>query len=69
MNPIDHGEGMKTKLTAWKAKMDALMQKVTIRGSKVRIPTMSAIDSRGKRPPIPEQGGRFLSERSDAGFS
>jgi hypothetical protein len=34
MNPIDHGEGMKMKLIAWKAKMDALMQKVAIRGSK-----------------------------------
>jgi len=34
MNPIDHGVGMKTKLIAWKAKMDDLIQKVAIRGSK-----------------------------------
>jgi hypothetical protein len=34
MNPIDHGVGMKTKLIAWKAKMDDLMQKGAIRGSK-----------------------------------
>jgi hypothetical protein len=36
---------------------------------KVRIPVIPATDSEGRRPPIPEQGGRFLSERSDAGFS
>jgi len=34
MNPIDHGVGMKTKLIAWKAKMDDLIQKVAIRGLK-----------------------------------
>jgi len=34
MNTIDHGEGLKTKLVAWKAKMDDLIQKVAIRGSK-----------------------------------
>ncbi len=34
MNPIDHGVGMKTKLIAWKAKMDDLIQKVAIRGYK-----------------------------------
>lgn len=34
MNNIDHGEGLKTKLIAWKAKMDDLIQKVAIRGSK-----------------------------------
>jgi len=34
MNPIDHGVGMKMKLIAWKAKMDDLIQKVAIRGSK-----------------------------------
>jgi len=31
MNTIDYGEGLKTKLIAWKAKMDDLIQKV---GSK-----------------------------------
>jgi hypothetical protein len=36
---------------------------------KVRIPLIPATDSEGRRPPIPAQGGRFLSERSDAGFS
>lgn len=35
----------------------------------LRIPVIPATDSEGRRPPIPEQGGRFLSERSDAGFS
>jgi len=34
MNTIDHDEGLKTKLIAWKAKMDDLIQKVAIRGSK-----------------------------------
>ena len=34
MNTIDYGEGLKTKLIAWKAKMDDLIQKVAIRGSK-----------------------------------
>ena len=33
MNAIDYGEGLKTKLIAWKAKMDNLIQKVPIRGS------------------------------------
>jgi len=33
MNTIDYGEGLKTKLIAWKAKMDDLIQKVAIRGS------------------------------------
>jgi hypothetical protein len=37
-------------------------------GYWVRIPLIPATDSGGRRPPIPEQGGRFLSERSDAGF-
>ena len=31
MNTIDHGEGLKTKLIAWKAKMDDFIQKVAIR--------------------------------------
>jgi hypothetical protein len=35
----------------------------------LRIPLIPATDSEGRRPPVPEQGGRFLSERSDAGFS
>jgi len=35
MNTIDYGEGLKTKLIACKAKMDDLIQKVAIRGSKV----------------------------------
>ena len=34
MNPIDYGKGMKTKLIAWKAKMDDLIRKIAIRGSK-----------------------------------
>ena len=34
MNTIGYGEGLKTKLIAWKAKMDDLIQKVAIRGSK-----------------------------------
>jgi len=34
MNTVDHGEGLKTKLIAWKAKMDDLLQKVVIRGPK-----------------------------------
>ena len=34
MNTIDYGEGLKPKLIAWKAKMDDLIQKVAIRGSK-----------------------------------
>jgi|APHig6443717497_1056834.scaffolds.fasta_scaffold447046_2 hypothetical protein len=34
MNTIDYGEGLKTKLIACKAKMDDLIQKVAIRGSK-----------------------------------
>ena len=34
MNTIDHGEGLKTKLIAWKSKMDDLIEKVAIRGSK-----------------------------------
>jgi len=34
MNTIDHDEGLKTKLIAWKAKMDDLIQKVAIRGPK-----------------------------------
>jgi hypothetical protein len=36
---------------------------------EMRIPLIPATDSGGRRPPVPEQGGRFLSERSDAGFS
>jgi hypothetical protein len=36
---------------------------------QLRIPVIPATDSEGRRPLIPEQGGRFLSERSDAGFS
>jgi hypothetical protein len=35
----------------------------------VRIPLIPATDSGGRRPPVPEQSGRVLSERSDAGFS
>jgi hypothetical protein len=27
MNTVDHGEGLKTKLIAWKAKMDDLITK------------------------------------------
>ena len=34
MNTLDHGEGMKTKLIAWKTKMEDLIQKVAIRGLK-----------------------------------
>ena len=34
MNPVDHGEGLKTKLIAWKTKMEDLIQKVAIRGLK-----------------------------------
>ena len=34
MGSIEYGRGMKTKLFAWKAKMDDLIQKVAIRGSK-----------------------------------
>ena len=34
MNTVDQGEGLKTKLIAWKAKMDDLLQKVVIRGPK-----------------------------------
>ena len=34
MGSIEYGRGMKTKLIAWKAKMDDLIQKVAIRGSK-----------------------------------
>jgi hypothetical protein len=34
----------------------------------LRIPMKSASDSEGRRPPVPRQGGRFGSERSDAGF-
>jgi hypothetical protein len=36
--------------------------------AKLRIPAIPATDSGGSRPPVPEQGGRVLSERSDAGF-
>jgi hypothetical protein len=35
---------------------------------KLSIPAIPATDSEGSRPPVPEQGGRVLSERSDAGF-
>jgi mRNA-degrading endonuclease toxin of MazEF toxin-antitoxin module len=34
----------------------------------LRIPMISAGDSDGRRPPVPRQGGRYWSERSDAGF-
>jgi hypothetical protein len=34
MNTVDHGEGLKTKFIAWKAKMDDFLQKVVIRGPK-----------------------------------
>ena len=34
MGSIEYGRGMKTKLIAWKAKTDGLIQKVAIRGSK-----------------------------------
>ena len=34
MNTIDYGEGLKTKLIAWKAKMDDFIQKVAIREPK-----------------------------------
>jgi hypothetical protein len=40
-----------------------------VQAAQMRIPLIPATDSEGRRPPIPEQGGRFLSERSDAGFS
>jgi hypothetical protein len=34
MDSIDYGKGIKTKLIAWKAKMDDLIQKVAICGPK-----------------------------------
>jgi hypothetical protein len=34
MNPFDYGKGMKTKLIAWKAKMDDLSGALAMRGSK-----------------------------------
>jgi len=34
MNTVDLGEKLKTKLIAWKAKMDDLIQKIAVRGSK-----------------------------------
>ena len=37
MTIVDQGEGLKTKLIAWKAKMDDLIQKVVIRGSKEKV--------------------------------
>jgi len=42
---------------------------IVIPDIELRIPLIPATDSEGRRPPIPEQGGRFLSKRSDAGFS
>ncbi len=37
MNSIDYRKGMKTKLIAWKAKMNGLARKVAGRGSKERM--------------------------------
>lgn len=34
MDSIDYGKGIKTKWIAWKTKMDDLIQKVAIHGSK-----------------------------------
>ena len=34
MGANEYGKGMKTKLIAWKAKMDDLLQKVVIRGPR-----------------------------------
>jgi hypothetical protein len=64
MNPIDPGEGMKTKLIAWKAKMDALMQKVAIRGSKESEKALRK--NQELKMPISEMSSRieqFNSER------
>ena len=64
MNPIDHAEGMKTKLIAWKAKMDALMQKVAIRGSKESEKVLRK--NQDLKMPISEMSSRieqFNSER------
>jgi len=37
MNSIDHGNGMKKKLIAWKAKINDVTRKVARRGSKERV--------------------------------
>jgi hypothetical protein len=64
MNPIDHGVGMKTKLIAWKAKMDDLRQKVAIRGSRESEKALRK--NQDLKMPISEMSSRteqFNSER------
>ena len=64
MNTIAYGEGLKTKLTAWKAKMDDLIQKVAIRGYKASEKVLRK--SQDLKMPISEMSSRieqFNSER------
>jgi hypothetical protein len=64
MNPSDHGVGMKTMLFTWKAKMDDLLQKVAIRGSKESDKALRK--NQDLKMPIREMSSRieqFNSER------
>ncbi|MFO7686697.1 MAG: hypothetical protein R6V60_11440 [Desulfobacterales bacterium] len=70
MNPIDHGESMKTKRIAWKVKMDALMQKIAIRGSKKSEKGLRK--NKDLKMPISKMSSRieqFNIERSTEGAS
>jgi transposase len=65
------GRWVKAKLpteyqTGYGPRFSALVAEL---GGILRIPLIPATDSDRRRPPVPTQGGRFLSERSDAGFS
>lgn len=65
MNPFGYGKGVNTKLIAWKAKMDDLIQKVTIRGFEKRENVLSNIQD--LKMPISEESSRIEqlnSERS-----
>ncbi len=52
MNPFDYGKGVKTKLIAWKAKMDDLTRRVAKRESKEKEKTLG--NSRELTMPIRE---------------